>query len=425
MNINRQQKRVLSLGILCFQGFGLRIFEGVLDGAIVLWTCVLLLLNWQYATRVPKSYWVKMGTIAALYVLFCIFKGVEVVPYLVVAWMSAAIVLTPYCYGGKNFVEDLRKLTRFCLYYGLCHIPIMLFFHSGLITTDFGMHPKTFLYLFYFNQAEGLWGLNRIQGFCWEPSCWNLLLNLNLVFTLYYKDSLTKILLSILAIVSVMSTTGVVVMAVIIISYFVMMMSLKRKTLVRTFTFLGLFGIFVMPFILQELENKLNDGSGNARMGDFAIAKIVATQSPLMGADLDNITSNREAMRIRDAAWTVEGDYEGYMNQGMVNSFAALFVEWGLPITLLLFYLMYKTPLIEERKLKWLFIITILCVLMGTPIARTGFFYLFSLSTILFGKKKVTARKSKSIALPKNKLNDENIHNYCNLQRRKNVEELP
>lgn len=61
------------------------------------------------------------------------------------------------------------------------------------------------------------------------------------------------------------------------------------------------------------------------------------------------------------------------MEQGMVNSFAALFVEWGIPITLLIFYLMFKTPLINDNKLKLLYIVAVLCVLMGSPISRTGF----------------------------------------------------
>ena len=83
-------------------------------------------------------------------------------------------------------------------------------------------------------------------------------------------------------------------------------------------------------------------------------------------------------INARENAWTSTGDKEGYMEQGMVNSFAALFVEWGIPITLLIFYLMFKTPLINDNKLKLLYIVAVLCVLMGSPISRTGFFYMYA-----------------------------------------------
>lgn len=81
------------------------------------------------------------------------------------------------------------------------------------------------------------------------------------------------------------------------------------------------------------------------------------------------------------------------MEQGMVNSFAALFVEWGIPITLLIFYLMFKTPLINDNKLKLLYIVAVLCVLMGSPISRTGFFYMYAFSTFLLAKTNIKEKK--------------------------------
>lgn len=375
-----------TLGILCFQGFGIRIFEGVIDGAIVLWLLVLAIINRRYLTRTPLSYWAKMVLLVLLYFLFCLIKGVMVVPFLIIAWLSSAVVLTRYLLG-ESFVGDMRKLTRFCMYYSLLHVPIMLLFGPFIINTNLGMHPKTFCFLFWFNHGEGVFGLNRIQGFCWEPSCWNIFLDLNLVFAFSYKEKRSIQILSILAIVSIMSTTGIAVMGIILVAYF--LLSLQRKQFFKTVFISGIVFAILAPFVYAELEKKLSDGSGNARMGDFAIAGAVMLQSPIWGADLDNITKNMVAIAAREDAWTSQGDFEGYMEQGMVNSFAALFVEWGLPITLLIFYTMYKTPLVEERKLKQLLVVTILSVLMGTPIARTGFFYLFFLSTLLISRRKI------------------------------------
>lgn len=374
-------KRVLSLGILCFQGFGIRIFEGVIPGAITLWTFVLLFLNWKNVKSMPIGRWWILVGIVVFYCLFCKVKGTDPVLFIFAAWTSAFIVLSAYWKGQNSFILDLSRLGRFCMWYSLLHIPIMLFLKGYLITTSFGMHPKTFLYLFYFNAGEGFMGLPRIQGFCWEPSCWNLLLNINLVFTLYFKRPIKELLLSILAIVSIMATTGLVVMIGVLFVYYILFTT--RKKAIRTIFISGLIFIILVPFVYGELQEKLSTGSGNARVGDFAIAAAVLKSSPLLGADLDNISTNRIAIKARINAWTSEGDYEGYMEQGMVNSFAALIVEWGFVLFVIIIILLMKSPLFNDKKLRIVFLVALLGVLMGTPIARTGFFYMFVFSSLI------------------------------------------
>lgn len=386
MRMSKENRLVLSLGILCFQGFGIRIFSGVMQGAIVLWLVILIILNKKYIRYIPVGYWLKVACIVFLYFLFCTLKGVTCASYLIVAWLSMAIVLTPYYLRQANFVGIMRKLTRFCMYYSLCHVPIMLLFKSAITTTPFEMHPKTFLYLFFFNEDEGFAGMNRIQGFCWEPSCWNLLLDLNLLFTLYFKEKKIKVLLAIASIVTIMSTTGLVVMSVIICLNY--MLNLKGKQMIKACFAILIFFSVLGPFVYSNVTTKLESGSGNARLGDFAIASAVIEEHPFVGIDMEHLTSNILVVNARENAWTSSGDKQGYMEQGMTNSFAALFVQWGVPITILFFVLMFCMPLIEQRKLKHLFIIVVLSVLMGTPIANTGFFFMFIFSTILIQKRK-------------------------------------
>lgn len=393
MYISKDNKLALSMGILCFQGFGIRVFDGVFNGAIALWLIVLTMLNWQYVMRVSVSYWGKMVGVVLSYYLFSLVKGVSVEPFLIVAWASSAVVLTPYYLRQANFVMVMKRFTRFCMYYCLCHIPIMILFKNNLITTSFGMNPRTFLYLFYFNGADGggFAGMPRIQGFCWEPSCWNLLLDLNLAFALYFKEKRSVIIASIFAIVSIMSTTGLMVMAIIVALYYIS--NIKLKKAVQTSVVLALFAVIVGPIIYNNVSKKLESGSGNARVGDFAIATAVLKEHPLVGIDTENLTKNMLVMNAREAAWTSTGDKQGYMEQGMVNSFAALFCEWGAPITLVIFALMFKSPLIEDKKLKLLYMVAVLCVLMGSPISKTGFFYMYAFSTFLFKKQLMTNKE--------------------------------
>ena len=330
----------------------------------------------------PSNKWLIFAGIILFYTFFCFIKGVRPAVFIFAAWSSAFIILANYWNGQNSFVHDLSRLGRFCMYYTLLHIPIILFLKSFIITTNFGMHPKTFLYLFYFNEGEGFMGMPRIQGFCWEPSCWNLLLNINLVFTLYFKRPLKDVVLSIIAIVSIMSTTGLVVMVGVMATYY--LLYTDRKKAIKTLVISGLIILTIVPFVYDQLQNKLSTGSGNARTGDLAIALAIAKDSPILGADIDNITTNVTAIKARINAWTTEqGDYEGYMDQGMVNAFASLIVEWGCILFIVIIYLLLKSPLFSDNKIRIVFMVALLGVLMGTPISRTGFFYLFVFSTLV------------------------------------------
>lgn len=387
-NSRKQNIRILSLGILCFQGFGIRIFDNVFPGAIAIWTVLLLLLNFKSIVKLHSSTWLKLIGILVFYFLFCFVKGVSPLPFLIIAWFSSFFVLANYINDSSLFIDDFRKFCRLCTYYSLLHIPIMLFLKNSLITTNFGMSPKTFLYLFYFT-ASG----ERIQGFCWEPSCWNLLINMNLAFSLYFKEGIKRISLSILAVISIMSTTGLVVMGLIILAFY--LINLKPSRIIGTLIVAIVFVMVLLPFISSELIDKVDSGSGQSRVGDFAIALAVMNYSPWLGADLDNITSNIIAMKARSESWDVSGDFSGYMDQGMVNSFASLFVEWGIPLSILILVGLFATPLIKDVKLKILFFLTLVGVIIGTPITRTGFFYLFPFSCLLTSKLTKTCKNEK------------------------------
>ena len=376
----------LSLGILCFQGFGLRIFDGLFSGAIALWLVILVLLNKKYLSKVPFSFWIKTAIILSFYVVFNMIKGAQIQFWVLIALLSSSVALSRYFVALTAFSEDLRKLAKFSMYYDLFHIPIM--FLGGDYITDISMpmEPKTFLGVFWFNKVVNGWGFHRIQGFCWEPSCWNLLLNINLLFALRNKKNGIYILLSIIAVLSTLSTTGMVTMVLIIaLSYLFM---LRRENIYKVLFAGGLTLMLVGPFVYDEFQVKMETGSGQTRGGDFAIAAVVLYNNPLFGEDIDNITNVSYAMNARANYWTSNGDYEGYMDQGFVNSFAGLLVEWGAPIFLIILTLFYQTPLFIDFRTKILFFITMLLVLMGTPIARTGFFYMFPLSTLLINKKK-------------------------------------
>lgn len=378
-------RRTISLFVLIFSGMGVRLFSTI-PGRIFIFAIILYFLNYREVKRLKPDIWGKFIIIVLLYFLFNIIKGTEPFYPMIIGWLSALFTLSPYINGCDRFVADLYRLTNFCVIYSLLHVILQLLFSPFIIKTGIPMEPKTFLYLFYYNRLQVWGGLNRIQGFCWEPSNWNLLLNMNLVIALTYKDSYKKILLNVLAIITVMSTTGIVVMFCVMIIYYLFYYSRSKllRLLVTVVLFISFGGI-----VNEVLTSKLSNASGNARFADFFVAYVVAKESPLFGADVDNISRNPIASIAREEAWEGEGPIDqGLMErEGMVNSFAQLTIEWGIPLTILFLWLLFKCPLFYENKTRYLFMIMILMVLMGTPISRTGFFCMFIMSSVFIHRR--------------------------------------
>lgn len=382
-----QSWRIFSLFVLVLEGFGIRFLDNVIPSPISFWTALLFIINIRSIIKIPAKFWLYLLLIFAFYLGFNLVKHVQPSLFIFAGWFSAFFVLSNYYDGKVSFENDLYKFTRICVVYSLLHFPVLILAKDSLISVEFGLDMKTFMYIFYYTGGiNDMLGLNRTQGFCWEPSCWNCLLNLNLALTLSLNKGKKNIILCITSIFLVFSTTGLATMFAIFVFY--IFLYIKRLGFTTLFVII-LAGLIVAPIAYENIISKLETGSGATRYGDFFIAGYVISTSPLLGADLNNITLNANAMEAKAENWGRNSEQlKLYDEVGMTNAFAALFVEWGLIITLIIFYLMFTSPLYNSRRTAFIMTCTFLFVLMGTPIARTGFFYLFPMSSLLFKRKK-------------------------------------
>lgn len=360
---------------------GVRLFDEI-SGRIVFFTIIIYFLNRKEINRLGSNVLVRFIFICLFYFLFCLVKNIQPYYPMMLGWLSALFTLAPYVNGCPYFLDDLYKLSRFSVIYSLIHVIVQMVLPFMIIPTDIPMQPKTFLYLLYYNREIGYMGLNRIQGYCWEPSNWNMILNVNLILSLYLKKPFRNVLEAIIAIITVMSTTGIVVMvATLFLNYLVFSNLPKFK---RIFLFI-ISATLLGEFAYNELHEKLANASGEARQADMMVALAVAKVHPLLGADIDNLTKNEIAMNARiDSMERGEFNNLGLLErEGMVNSFAGLIVEWGIPLTILIIFSLCRCPLFKDKKLRIFFSIVFLMILTGTPIARCGFFFLFVFSSIL------------------------------------------
>lgn len=368
--------RVFTLFLVCFSGYGVHIFDG--EGN--LWFIVILLLNFKYLKKIPKIYISRLAVITIISFLFFLAKGMTLELWILRAWLIVLVLITIYKDKVSSFVEDFSKLAEWSSYYSLLHIPMYLLFNTHVWD-----NKHTIFYLFFYNNTDKFLGIPRIQGYAWEPSCWSYILIVNLIFVLFRKEGKKRIVFALLAILFCNSTTVIMSTAVVIAIH--LWFSIKKNRWVIPVAML--MGAALFPFVQGKLNDKLNSGSGLARLSDFYILRDVLSTSPILGGDAYHVSTNMQAFRSREQALYDSGldirevGYDGYYGEEMVNDLAALLVEWGIILGPFILLLYLRTPFLKEKELRWMFLAGTIAVISGTPITRTSIFFFFPLSALL------------------------------------------
>ena len=392
-----QIKRCLSLSILFFSGTGFRLIP--FEGSIIVYFFILFLLN---PNNLKKVYRKDIAIILGLNVIIAVFffiKSDNIPYFLFVAMASAYLVLLNYRVLNykERFLTDITLLLRFYMFYTLGHIFFLFFGRSLFGTTYIQDWFRQIGYVFWYIDSGGPSFFNhyRLSGLAWEPGIWQMFLNLNLILALYHKRSIKEIVLSILAIIFTFSTTGLFILIFVIAAYFLYIRPLKNITVIIIPSLLLL---SLSTLILGNIEDKLHGKglvSSVVRFSDFYIGAKMLERSPFIGEDPKSTLDSSDKMilnerqRIWDNSEAAGQNSEGFMEAEIVNGFMIFLLDFGLPLGLFLFYKTFSFNLFNDRKLKNIFIITILITLNTEPISRTGFFYFFVLSSLLIKPSKI------------------------------------
>ena len=391
--LNTQTKRLLSLGILIFSGLGMRILQ--FNGSLLVYLFILLVLNFKNIKKIPKRWGNIYMFLVLSYSIIFFLKGV-LIPWYVPISMTIALVCLSNYYNKPSelFREDFSKLLKFFMYFHL--LGVLLIPLNFLFTTTFLDYSeyKTFLGLFWYNTIGGPSFFNglRFTGIVWEVGIWQFFLNANLIFAFYNRKNLKYILLSIIAVITSFSTTGLILLGVVLLYSFILNNSIKFNHLLV----LLIIGIFAFPFIQDNIVDKFtgkNAGSGLTRIADIYSGAILIKNSPFLGSDVDNATAsnNFEAYKIKRDLWNgnfTDGAFDGYITVKNSNGIMRFIIDWGLPFSLFLIFKSLRSNLFADKKLMFFFFITLLISMFSEAISRTGFFYFFILSGLIFKKNK-------------------------------------
>lgn len=395
MNINKTQfLRCISLGILFFSGTGFDLLN--ISGGLLIWLFVLLLINFRVLHRIMFRDLLVIAVLCSILFVFYSLKSTEIPYFLFVAIVSSYIVLLNYRTHDciEKFTSDIALLLRFYMYLTLVHIIFLFFGQSFFKDTYVNSYYRQIGYILWFVDSGGPSFLNnyRLCGLAWEPGIWQMYLNLNLVLMLYFKKKFTEIILSIIAIIFTFSTTGLIIMIIVILSYFIYINTLKNiKKIIIPILIVGV----LSGFIINNIKDKFQ-GSGATssmvRSGDFYVGLKMLERSPFIGEDPKNTlnTSDRMILKVREENWddSLQGDKIGYLNAEIVNGLLIFLLDFGLIVGGYLLFKTYRFNLFPNNKLRNVFISVIILSLLTEPISRTGFFFFFVLTSIILIKKK-------------------------------------
>ena len=381
-------KRLLSLFILIFSGLGMRILQ--FKGSLLIYLIILIVLNYKNVLNVPRKWISSLVLLLLSYSVIFLLKGVLIPWYVPVSMILGFICLSNYYnQPGDLFRKDLRRLLKYFMYFhllGVILIPLNFLFKTTFL--DYSEY-KTFLGLFWYNPRGGpsIFSGLRFTGVAWEVGIWQFFLNANLILAFYFQEKLIYILLSILSVISAFSTTGFILLLVVIMYSFLIHRNIKFKYVLVML----IVGWSAFPLIKDNIVDKFTGehlGSGLTRIADIYSGAMLIKSNPILGSDVANAiaSNNPEAYKIKKQLWSgnfTDGAFEGYIKVTNSNGIMRFIIDWGLPFSVFLLFKTLRSNLFGDRKLMIYFVLMLLISMFSEPISRTGFFYFFILSGFL------------------------------------------
>ena len=349
---------------------------------------ILLTTTFLYFTKRPL---VNLNFLRLMFlsIFVCIFYTVieEVPSYIdtltrLVSFCSALLVLSMYQYRD-DFISDLYKILKLMPYQAILTVAIAAI--SQEVFTTFisnGIQYSTFLGVFYFH-VMGPMGLVRADGLFFEPGVFQFYLNLLLYITLFYHKDMRLAILSVLGVLLTFSTTGYLIMCLIVLSYIFMQIysksvSFRKKVLVIASLVIIFPALFIIAY--DNVDSKLNGvnkGSSMARQYDARTGISVAFQYPLTGIGFGYLNYYKKASLTESSYNEYAG--ERTVNRNNTNGVIQLFYSCGFIVGFLFLFSLYNQKLFKNKFVVFMLVMMTLTseALIFTPIFMMLFFSFF------------------------------------------------
>ena len=366
------ERNMMSIALFLFIVFLIlfyksKIAKPVFQGAVGLTFFSILLLVVTYVFSDGKQVLLKYG-------------------FHLLTFVISILTLVHFLINRKKeaFIEDLYSVLKLIMFHAILSF-FAYFFVSGsleviknpLTNYECLTFKKIFFYMPERNEYS-FFGLTncRAQGLFWEPGVLQIFLNFFLFLELFvFKKSKWVTALAVFAVLTTQSTTGLVLLCVLMIAYF--WNSIKKNILLIPIAALLLTPIYYMS--KSNVEEKVvgeRSTSFAIRYFDLTDGFLLALDYPLTGMGLDDARYKE----IRSESYS---STEGVENteKGNSNSIIYLMAAVGIPFTVFIIYALFKQTVIRKRR--GLFMLFFIVSILTEPVLLKPFFMLFVMSGMI------------------------------------------
>lgn len=236
---------------------------------------------------------------------------------------------------------------------------------------------QTFHYIFFFKLDTNLvsaFGVNFIRnaGLFWEPGILQFYMNLLLFHQLFVREtSLSKILLTIFVILTTYSTSGFIIMTLILLYKFKSVLSIRRFPILFLFTIISV--ILLYPIINENIISKMQRVSGWVRIFDILQSIYIIKDYPIAGIGI-----TLEVYEKLQLTYTSVFGFLMVDITGNTNSIFRMLIFFGVPLGSFFIYALYRQNVLLKQNRKFIFLI-LLIFLSSQPLIFNPF-YLFLIS---------------------------------------------
>jgi len=238
----------------------------------------------------------------------------------------------------------------------------------------------------------------RPDGFFYEPGVFQFYLNLCLYLSLFVFKEFKMSFLTIVAILTLQSSTGVVILVIQLIIYLLFNNNFAKYFKHWSIKYLIIICIIppVIFFVKNNIEKKIvgeNSGSFLARQYDFLSGVNVIINHPFLGIGFDykNYKSMAGKMSFEGIGLDQLPDSVFEDRETSSNGLVFLFYSIGIPLSLIFLYGIFRQFFLQDKIVIGAILIL---TLFGEMLVFTPFFLLFIFSGLI-------PRKSIQIQLPK------------------------
>jgi hypothetical protein len=373
-------------------------FPRIHDIIIIILSTLLVLLNkGNFSVRVLVS----VFFVSIFLICHSIITKSPLFPYagIIVRLIIIILILSGFTNDYRDIKIHLVKALNLVVYLSCVNIILVLLVPNRFVEItleDSGYTTNTFLYLFNFLShgkinANGI-TLIRNQGPYWEPGVMQGLMNILIYYRLIECNyGINKVKLPILIVISTFSSTGYIILCLILLLKFRYILFSKKRGIAVIIIFIAM--VVFIPVMSSNLINKFageDKWSFYARMYDTFVGLRISINHFWTGIGYN---PDRYFDELKNASsLLIAGQSINLGFRGNTNGIATLLMYFGIPLGALLIFILYHQKIFLKKKI---FFLVFCLILVSEPLSITLFAMFLLLSSAL-RHKTANAEMSKS-----------------------------